>query len=76
MGEPNRWFEDVNLSEDADDEINGRFIDALNCYVSTCDGCGDPCSHELMRIDPVTDLSYCPECVYRLPQEIFFRLPK
>ncbi len=56
--------------------INGRWMEAVNNHTSTCDGCSGPCTHELMRMDPVTDLSYCPECVHHLPHEVIFRLLK
>jgi hypothetical protein len=46
-----------------DDEVDGRWVDAVNEYASTCDGCGELEMHEHMAMDPDTQLGYCPACV-------------
>ncbi len=92
MGEPNRWFEEVDLGEHCSPDtrcpfcndngdcdmcgtINGRWMEAVNCHESTCDGeCGEQHLHENLTMDPVTQLAYCPECVKRLSSEIRSRL--
>lgn len=46
-----------------DDEIDGRFIDRVNEYASTCDGCQEMSMHENMVMDKNTELGYCLKCV-------------
>ncbi|MFA6447718.1 MAG: hypothetical protein WCW31_05745 [Patescibacteria group bacterium] len=48
--------------EQCDDCIDGRFIDAVSEYASTCDGCGELTHHDLMVMDPKTQLGYCKPC--------------
>lgn len=54
-----------------DDEIDGRFVDAVNVYASTCDGCQKLTLHEEMVMDKNTQLGYCRDCVEhnRLPHD-------
>jgi len=52
------------------DTIDGRWITAVSDYASTCDGCGELCSHEIMTMDPKTQLGYCPECAPKQPAEV------
>jgi hypothetical protein len=59
-----------------DDCVDGRYIEAVCKYASTCDGCGELVSHENMEMDPETQLGYCEVCVAenRIPPEILQRL--
>jgi hypothetical protein len=45
--------------------IDGRFIDEVNCYASTCDLCAELTSHELMTADE-DNLGYCESCATTL----------
>ncbi len=54
--------------------IDGRFMEVVNEYASTCDACGELTSHTSMQMDPLTQLGYCPDCVRKLPKEILDRL--
>ncbi len=55
--------------------IDGRGIEAVNEYASTCDCCSKLTIHEEMTMDTVTQLGYCAECVAsRLSPEILARL--
>lgn len=48
-----------------DDETeDGRWIEAVNCYASSCDGCGELTSHDEMTMDEKTQLGYCWECMH------------
>jgi hypothetical protein len=61
---------------DSCDTIDGRFMEAVNEYASTCDWCAELTMHVMMRMDPETQLGYCEECVPKLPAEIRNRLEK
>src|SRR5690349_16948001 len=52
------------------DTIDGRFMEAVNEYASTCDWCSELTMHESMVMDSETQLGYCEECVPKLPDEI------
>ncbi len=52
------------------DTIDGRWVDAVNCYASTCDGCGELCHHDRQVMDPETQLGYCPNCIPELPPDV------
>lgn len=54
--------------------IDGRWVDAVNCYASTCDCCAELAHHDYQRMDPVTQLGYCPSCIDELPPDIKARL--
>lgn len=43
--------------------IDGRQIEAVNEYASTCDGCGELIHHDLLTMDEETQLGYCKECM-------------
>jgi hypothetical protein len=43
--------------------IDGRFMDVVNEYASTCDNCGELTSHDILCADPETQLGYCPDCI-------------
>lgn len=61
---------------DACGTINGRYMEVVNEYASTCDWCGELTSHEEMVMDPLTQLGYCIQCVNNgeMPAEILKRL--
>lgn len=46
------------------DTFEGRGIEQISEYASTCDGCGDLVHHDLQRIPPETgdQLGYCEDC--------------
>ena len=46
-----------------DEEICGRYMEVVNCYASTCDGCSELTMHELMTMDEETQLGYCEKCM-------------
>ncbi|KKM16619.1 hypothetical protein LCGC14_1684060 [marine sediment metagenome] len=48
---------------DEDEIEDGRWIEAVSEYASTCDGCGDLTMHENLLMDIETQLGYCPDCV-------------
>jgi hypothetical protein len=55
--------------------IDGRVMEMVNEYASTCDGeCHELTSHENLKMDPVTQLGYCTGCIPLLPEEIRNRL--
>jgi hypothetical protein len=57
--------------------IDGRFMEVVNEYASTCDGdCMEIHSHELLAMDTVTQLGYCEDCIPKLPVEIQKRLER
>jgi hypothetical protein len=47
---------------DSCDTIDGRWIEAVNQYASTCDGCGELTMHITMTMDKKTQLGYCEKC--------------
>jgi predicted sulfurtransferase len=51
------------------DTMDGRCIEAVNEYASTCDGCGEQTSHVEMLMDTQTQLGYCPKCVSEMSEE-------
>ena len=47
-----------------DDEcICGRYMEVVNEYASTCDGCSELTHHGEMTMDMKTQLGYCPDCI-------------
>ncbi len=47
--------------------IEGRFMEAVNEYASTCDYCGDLCSHDLFEfLDERTQLGACGHCLQEI----------
>ncbi len=51
--------------------VDGRFVDAVSEYASTCDGhCMQLTLNALKQRDPVTQLAYCEKCIPKLPKEI------
>ena len=43
--------------------ICGRYMEVVNEYASTCDGCQELTMHEMMTMDRETQLGYCGDCV-------------
>lgn len=56
--------------------IEGRFVECVNEYASTCDSCGNLTHHDHLSMDVETQLGYCPECIEKLPEDIKRRLEK
>ena len=64
-----------NEVEDREDEVDGRWIEAVAEYASTCDGpCAELTMHTELRMDPITQLGYCYSCVSLLDVEVRDRL--
>lgn len=62
---------DSNGSCDICDTIDGRWIEAVNEYASTCDWCGEMCMHSMQHFDPITELGYCDTCYHNcLPESL------
>ena len=55
---------------DSCNTVYGRFMDVVNEYASTCDGCGELAMHEFMTMDPKTQLGYCETCAPKQPKEV------
>lgn len=47
---------------DCDTCCEGRYMEAVNEYASTCDGCGELYSHEDLEMNEKTQLGYCENC--------------
>jgi hypothetical protein len=59
------------------DTIDGRWIEAVSEYASTCDGrCHELTHHDRLSMDPETQLGYCQECIPGLAEEIRNRLER
>ncbi len=54
--------------------IDGRFMEAVNEYASTCDQCGEPTHHHHLTMEPLTQLGYCDDCIPKLSDDIRGRL--
>lgn len=48
--------------EECDDCVDGRLIEVVSEYASTCDGCGELTHHNLLIMDEETQLGYCAKC--------------
>lgn len=59
---------------DSCNTLEGRWIEAVCEYASTCDECGELTHHDEQTMDPITQLGYCRECVPKQPEEIRKRL--
>lgn len=44
------------------ESVCGRWIEAVNEYASTCDGCSELTMHKEMTMDKKTQLGYCKKC--------------
>jgi len=49
-------------AEESCDTIDGRWIEAVSEYASTCDGCGELAMHADLEMDEATQLGYCEKC--------------
>ncbi|HEX3100063.1 MAG TPA: hypothetical protein VHQ41_03800 [Patescibacteria group bacterium] len=49
--------------------FEGRNMEAISDYASTCDGCYDHTAHQLMSMDPQTQLGYCAHCLEKIDSE-------
>jgi len=56
------WYEGIN-EDDCLDCVDGRYLEEVAEYASTCDRCGELCGHVDLAMDPKTQLGYCPNCV-------------
>lgn len=54
--------------------FEGRDMEAISDYASTCDGCMDHTSHQEMGMDPQTQLGYCHTCLTKIDPEIRKRI--
>ncbi len=45
--------------EEEEGMVDGRFIQEVSEYASTCDGCSELTMHDKMEIDEETQLGYC-----------------
>jgi len=52
--------------KECDDCIDGRLLEAVNDYASTCDGCAEQTRHDIMYYDEEADLGYCEECARKM----------
>jgi hypothetical protein len=48
---------------DACNTVDGRFMEEVNCYASTCDVCGELTMHEELEMNEENQLGTCPECL-------------
>jgi len=56
---------------DTCDTMDGRFIEAVSEYASTCDGeCMELTHHHHLYMDPETQLGYCQRCIPKMPEEV------
>lgn len=53
---------DPNGSCDQCDTVDGRWIEAVCEYASTCDYCGELTAHVQMSMNPETQQGFCDEC--------------
>lgn len=47
---------------DSCDTIDGRYMEFVNLYASTCDGCMKLTRHDTMEMDGETQFGYCEKC--------------
>jgi len=52
----------IEIDQEDCDCVDGRWVEAVNEYASTCDLCGELTSHELMAMSEKTQLGYCGDC--------------
>ena len=43
--------------------MDGRGIEEINCYASTCDACGEQTMHEELEMNEENQLGTCQECL-------------
>lgn len=59
---------------DSCDTVEGRDIELVCEYASTCDLCGELTHHNELHADMKTQLGYCISCIPKLSDEIFKNL--
>lgn len=60
----------MNNEECSDDEeICERYMERVNEYASTCDGCAELTMHEMMTMGAKTQLGYCDDCMEKMKNE-------
>ncbi len=57
------------IIEDDDETIDGRWLEAVCEYASTCDDCGELTHHNLLTMDEDTQLGYCEQCQKKRDKE-------
>jgi hypothetical protein len=62
---PDTRCEDVETNGNCDScrTMDGRGIEEINCYASTCDACGELTMHEELEMNEENQLGTCPECL-------------
>ncbi len=53
------WYPDCG---ECDDCVDGRLIELVSEYASTCDGCGELTHHDHLEMNEKTQLGYCEKC--------------
>lgn len=56
-------YAEFNGNCDACNTIDGRFMDEVNNYASTCDCCGELTSHVELEMNEENQLGTCQECL-------------
>ena len=56
--------------DDCDDCCDGRYLEEVFIYASTCDRCHNLTLHELMTMDEETELGYCKKCAKEINKEV------
>ena len=54
--------------------IDGRDMEVVSDYASTCDWCGELKLHENQEMDPQTQLGYCSDCLPKIPPDVRKRI--
>lgn len=55
-------WDETRKKDECDACVDGRDMQVVSEYASTCDGCQELTSHDLMVMDKNTQLGYCEEC--------------
>lgn len=81
LGEHCNFYADTHCSMcepdgtcDRCNTVEGRDIELVSEYASTCDWCADLTHHDNLTMDLVTQLGYCPKCLPKLPAHITVNL--
>jgi hypothetical protein len=59
-------WEQGRKKDECDNCVDGRDIELVSEYASTCDGCGELTSHVEIVMDNETQLGYCEECAKKM----------
>ena len=54
---------ELNGNCDACNTVDGRFMEEVNNYASTCDACGELTMHEELTMNEENQLGTCQECI-------------